>query len=105
MKGSGFFKQERELQKATIFSNIFRLIDDLCTFNKNEFENNYINIYPDELELKKENKAPCKASFFDLLKEVYERKLTNDLFDERHAFPFYINRIVYLDNNMPSTIY
>ena len=37
---------------ARIFSNIFRFIDDLCTFNNDEFENNYDNIFPDELELK-----------------------------------------------------
>ena len=41
------FKQERELQIVTIFSNIFRLIDDLCTVNQNRFENNYSDIYPD----------------------------------------------------------
>ena len=47
MKRSGSFKQERELQIVTIFANIFRLIDDLCTFNQNRFENNYSDIYPD----------------------------------------------------------
>ena len=29
--------------------------DDLCSFNNDEVENNYNGIYPDELELKKEN--------------------------------------------------
>ena len=36
-------------------SSIFRFIDDLCTFNNGEFENNYNDIYPNELELKKKN--------------------------------------------------
>ena len=35
--------------------NIFRIIYDLCTLNNNEVENNYSNIFHDELELKKEN--------------------------------------------------
>ena len=35
--------------------NIFRFIYDLCTLSNNEVENNYSNIFHDELELKKEN--------------------------------------------------
>ena len=57
--------------------------------SKNEFENNYNYIYPDELELKRENKDLYNASFFDPPKEVNEKKLTNELFDERDAFLFY----------------
>ena len=30
--------------KAGIFKNVFRLIDDLCTFNNNEFESNFKDI-------------------------------------------------------------
>ena len=63
-------------------------IDDLCTFNNNEFENNYKDIYPDELELKKENEDPCKASFFDLSIEVHDSKFTTELFDKGMLFPF-----------------
>ena len=68
MKGSGFFKQKkRNLQKTRNFSNTVRLIDDdLRSFNKDEFENNYNNIYPKELELERESADPCKASFLDL---------------------------------------
>lgn len=65
--------------------------------SKNEFDNNYSYIYPGELELKRENKDLYNTSFFDPPKEVYERKLTNELFDERDAFPFHINWItIYL---------
>ena len=79
-------------------------IDDLCTFNNNEFENNYKDIYPDELELKKENEDPCKASFFDLSIEVHDSKFTTELFDKRDAFSFYINCMLYFDGNIPSKI-
>ena len=44
--------------KDQIFSNIFRLIDNLCSFNYNEFKNNYNDFFFDELELKKENGDP-----------------------------------------------
>ena len=51
-------------KKSHIFSNTFRFIDDLYTcFNNNGFENNYNDIYPDELELKKKNIDCCKFSF------------------------------------------
>ena len=66
MKGSGFFKQKkRKLQKTRNFSNIVRLIDDdLRSFNKDEFENNYNNIYPKELELEKEMQILVKPHFW-----------------------------------------
>lgn len=42
-----------DLQRARIFSNIFRFTDDLCTFNNNHFKNNYTDICSDGPELKK----------------------------------------------------
>ena len=52
------------------------------TFNNEEFESSYKDIYPDELELEKENEDPCKASFFGLSVEVHDRKCTTELFDD-----------------------
>ena len=46
-------------QKAYIFSNIFRFIDDPFTFSN--------DIYPDKLILKKEKDDPCQALLLDLL--------------------------------------
>ena len=60
-------------------------MDDLRTFNSREFENNFNNIYPDELELKKENEDPYEASFFE---EVHDRKFKTKLFGKRDAFLF-----------------
>ena len=68
-------------------------IDDQCTFNNNEFENNSYIIYPDELELKKENEDPCKALFLDLTMEVQDKKSTTVLFDKRDTFPLYMKYI------------
>ena len=45
-----------------IFSNIFRSIDDLCTFNNDEFESGCNDIYPDELDCI----AMCSLKYFML---------------------------------------
>ena len=47
-----------------VFSNIFRFTDNLDTLNNNEFEDNYSNIYPAELEFKRENENPWTPTFF-----------------------------------------
>ena len=62
------------MQKVRTFSNIFRFIYDLCTFNNHELKNHYIDIYLDELKLRKENEDPCKASFLDHSIEAHDRK-------------------------------
>lgn len=72
----------------------FRLIDDLYTFNNYELENNY-NIYPDELDLKKENEDPFKTWFLDLSIEVRDGKFTTELFEKRDASPFYFKGMPY----------
>ena len=46
---------KQNLQKIHIFSNIIRFIDDPSTVHNDECGNNYNNIYPNELKLKKEN--------------------------------------------------
>ena len=57
---------------ARIFSNIFRFIDRLCTFNKEV----------------KENEDPCKASFLDLsIKVVIKNSQLSCLMKEM-SFPF-----------------
>lgn len=76
--------KKQDLQKAHIFSNIFRFMDDLQTFNNNEFENRYLeienrklDIYLEGLELKKEN----------LSIEVHDRCFTIKFTDKRDTFP------------------
>ena len=77
-------------------------MDDLCTFNNNELENDYNDSYSDELELKKDNEVPGEASFLDLLTEFHGKKLAAKLFDIRDVFPFYINLMLYLGSNVLS---
>ena len=90
------------MQKAPIFPNIFRFLDELCLFNNNEFQNNYNDIYPNELKLKKKNDGHCKALFLDLSIEVHNKKFTTNLFDKIGTFFFYIDSIPYLKSNIKS---
>ena len=48
------------------FANIFRFVDDLKVFNDGgEFGKSFREIYPPELELKKENDSNRKVLFLD----------------------------------------
>ena len=60
---------------------------------------------PDNLELKRKNGNPCKASFLDLSLEIHDTKFTTKLFNRRDAFLFNIHRIIYLNNNISSKIF
>ena len=52
-------------QKAYIFSNIFKRIDDPCTFSN--------DIYPDKLILKKGKDDPCPALLLDILVNLCDK--------------------------------
>ena len=53
-----FDTKERDLQEARLFSNLFCFVDDLCAINNHlEFDENYKDIYPSDLELN--TFAPC----------------------------------------------
>ena len=67
--------KKNDLVKARKLCNIFRFIDDLNSINDvGEFENNYSNIYPDELQLGKENTNEHEASFMDLNIKIKDGK-------------------------------
>ena len=79
--------------------------NDLCTFHNGELGNNYNDIYPHNLKLKKKNEDPCKVSFLELSVEVHDRKYSTKLPDKRVVIPCYSNRMPYLDSNIPSKIF
>ena len=83
----------------------FRFIDDLNSTNDGgEFESNYSNIYPEELQLGKENTDKHEASFLDLNIKVKNGKFHFGLFDKRYSFPFSIVKMLDKSSNVPSTI-
>ena len=95
-----------DLAKARRFGNTFRFIDDLTAINDvGEFERCFPNIYPQELELKKETVGICDVTFLDLDLTIADRKFIIKLFDQRDTFPFDIVRMPFILSNMPSTIF
>ena len=105
---SKFLKQYKinNPSKARKFNNTFRFIDDLATINDDgEFEKNKDDIYPEELELKKENVGLKNASFMDLSVNVKNKQFSLKLYDKRDDFNFDIVWMPFLSNNMPSRIF
>jgi hypothetical protein len=96
----------KNMANARKFNNIFRFIDDLIAINDDGlFEKNIKNIYPDELELKKENAGTREASFLDLNINITNKQFSLKLYDKRDDFNFDIVRMPFLSNNMPSRIF
>ena len=97
--------KKNDLIKARKLCNIFRFIDDLNSINDGgEFESNYSNIYPEELQLGKENTDKHEASLLDLNIKIKDGKFHFGLFDKRDSFPFSIARMPDKSNNVPSSI-
>ena len=79
-----------DLIKTRKFCNIFRFIDDLNSINDDgEFESNYSNIYPEELQLGKGNTDKHETSFLDLNIKIKDGKFHFGLFDRRDSFTFF----------------
>ena len=103
-----FMKELMKTDKraARKFGNVWRYIDDLNAVNNDQiFEHNIPNIYPPELELKKENTGYLSATFLDLDITIVDNKFSLKLYDKRDDFGFSIVRMPYASNNMPSTIF
>ena len=97
--------KKKNLIVARKFGNTFRFIDDLMAINDDgEFERNIHDIYPSELELKKEHGGD-QVSFLDLDVSLRNKEFSIKLFDKRDAFPFSIVRMPYCSSNMPSNIF
>ena len=98
--------KRKDLILARKFGNVFRFIDDLAAINDSgEFEKVIQEIYPPELELKKENVNNTEASFLDLDIKIRNNKFVLGLYDKREHFPFSIVRMPYITSNMPSKIF
>ena len=97
--------KKKDLIRARKLYNIFCFIDDLNAINDaGEFENNYQHIYPEELELDKENSNNVDASL-DLFIKAKDGQFQVGLFDKRDVFPFTIVRMPYKSSNIPSNIF
>jgi len=98
--------KKNDLVSARKFGNTFRFIDDLNVINDGGyFSQHFHEIYPQEMELSKENHGEVSASFLDLDIEIKENKFHFGLYDKRDAFPFAIVRMPFKSSNMPSFMF
>lgn len=68
-------ERDKNLIQTRKFSNMLRIIDDLTTISS-EFKKAHPQIYPLELQLKRENSSDNKATFLDLDMEVVNKKFS-----------------------------
>ena len=96
-------KVKQNYDRARRFLNTFRFIDDLIIFNDaDEFLKSFHEIYPKELELKKENISNDAATFLDMEILIKDKKFLYNLYDKRDNFGFDIVRFPYKSSNIPS---
>ena len=69
------------------------------------FEKNYKDIYPTELELKKENNNSSCASFLDIYIYTENGEFHTKLFDKQDNFGFDIVRMPFYCSNVPSKMF
>ena len=69
------------------------------------FENNFKNIYPEELKLNKEYSDNLEASFLDLQIKIENGKFNFGIFGKRDNFLFTITRMPYKYSNLPSNMF
>ena len=87
-------------------NNTFRFIDDLLSLNDdNIFEEFYKNIYPKEMELKKENTDKSSATFLDINIKIENGTIITKLYDKRDNFGFDIVRMPFACSNIPSKMF
>ena len=97
--------KKNDIFTARKFRHTFRFINDLLAINDDgEFENCFSDIYPEELELKKEHGGDS-VSFLDLSISIKGRSFVTSLYDRRDNFPFSIVRMPYKSSNIPSKIF
>ena len=91
--------------KARHFHCTKRFIDDLCAVNDGgEFGRSYLDIYPQELELKVEHQG-THACFLNLDISILDNMFVYKLYDKRDDFPFSIVRMPHIDSNIPQNIF
>ena len=91
---------------ARKFGNVFRYIDDLLALNDGQsFQSYYHQIYPEELQLTKENSSSVETNFLDLQITVDEGIFKTRLYDKRDNFGFNITRLPYKDSNIPCKMF
>ena len=80
--------KKNNLKRARKLCNLFRFTDDLNVINdEKEFENNFQDIYPEELLLNNKNSDNIGASFLDFQIKIKNGKFIVGLFGKSATFP------------------
>ena len=91
---------------ARKFGRVYRFIDDLIAINDGgEFEKCLSQIYPKELELKKENTLNTSTSFLELNICISDNRFHTKLYDKRDSFGFHVCRLPFKDSNIPRKMF
>ena len=91
---------------ARKFGQVFRYIDDLLALNDGgSFESYYKDIYPEELQLNKENADSSSTNFLDLTISIENGVFVTRLDDKRDHFGFSITRLPYRESNIPCKMF
>ena len=91
---------------ARKFGKVFRYIDDLLALNDGlSFESFHHEIYPEELQLNKENSDNTDTNFLDLHIKIENGIFTTQLYDKRDSFGFEIIRLPYKNSNIPCRMF
>ena len=86
---------------ARKFSNSFRYIDDLITFNNDKLMNKHKHhMYPKELILNNENKIDTHCTFLDINLDIKNNMIYTNIYDKRDDFDFTINNFPNLSSNI-----
>ena len=88
-------KKKDLIRDRKLFNIFLNAINDA-----GEFAKYFQDVYPEELELGKENSSNLEASFLDLDIKIKDGKFQVGLFDKRDGFPFTIVRMPYRSSNI-----
>lgn len=90
---------------ARMLNKTYRLIDDITSINSDGvFVNHYLNIYPESLQLNKENSGTVSANVLDLDVLVVDEKFKINLYDKRESFPFDVVQFAPINSNVAGNV-
>ena len=90
---------------ARLLNKTYRLIDDITTINSDGvFANHYMNIYPESLQLNKENSGCVSANVLDLDIVISEGNFKVNVYDKRDNFPFEVVQFAPVISNVSQNI-
>ena len=92
---------ENQSETIEAFSSTSRYLDDLLNIDNTYFDGLISQIYPQELQLNKDNSSDTKAAFLDLHLSIVDGFVSCKIYDKRDDFDFEIVNFPFLDGDVP----